>query len=1249
MAIISKIESALQQINDASFQELCNRYLYHKYNPNSITPIGSVIGKEKARKGTPDTFFVNNDGKFTFIEYTTQKQSDNPKSFFSKIKRDIYKCFDGNKTNILAEDISKVVICHTGKLPAAEIKELTKVCTGKNSICKFEQYGISDIAYGLIGYPGLLKEYLDIDIGSEQLLEVSEFIAGYEKPDLKLATPLSNLFLGRNKELENGLQILDSNSILIVNGASGTGKSRYALEVCRRFLSNNHSYKLLCVSNKGIPIYEDLQTQLNKTQDYLFLIDDANRIVANFNSILYLIKENRKGKVKLVITVRDYAAPLINALVAEFTSQQVLLESLSDDDIAAILKSSSFNINNHFFIEKIQKISRGNARIAVMCAIIANKEQTLDALNDVSQLYELYFKDAFDKITEIDEINALKVLGLISFFRTISKDHEDTNKKIFSIFKIDEDTFWEICYKLNQKEFVDLFNNQVVKISDQILSTYIFYKVYFESSILDFGLLVKHFIEFESNFFDSINPLLIAYDYKNIREKLNSIITTYWPTLITGASVEEVMKVIKIFWFCCETHSLSYIKKYVDSLPQPDEICYSFEYDQNHISFRATNTNILTLLAEFRHSEPAHIKMSFELMVLYIRKNPQEAGLFAYLMKEKYLFKRTNHLYGDTLQHTLIDFLIENIQKDGVDSIYIKIFFDVSANLLKIHFTDTESSGNNFYIINFSLYPTDSIKKLRHKIWTQVWNLYPTHKDSVYTVLSSVNFPENEDEDYVWRYDAEIILPLLIENLDYNDFRACEAAHYYFDILDERKIIGYDKRLKRKATNRLFRLFRLFSREYRVDWRKDNEIRREKLNRYCQDFDFTKYIKLFDDLTTIKNVKKGHFDYESHISQIIADIAPKDINLFLELLGYAIVNYQFSYQPYQILNSYFKEMPDNYQPIFDCLETNAKDKPYWLFAFHACIPENLIKDNYQKLIDHFFAIVKSETQFWSLNHILDKYSNYLPAEELYSRTVSILDQQSEIDPSSSFYIDAEFFEKAFPYCKDIFDQYCHLYYTCKKSERHYDYDNSVLRQIISFKPDEIVNFFKYVYGKATSRYDFDKERMNFVWELENYEEILMLCIDYFMQLQYLWCKEDAISVLFTDLGNNTEKAHLFIRKMINNYYDNKDYIYMIFLVIASCLGKYKCEYIQQYLSLNPNFETFKKLQLFPMHRLYAGSRIPYIKREIESWQEIIATVKELSPAINYLEHIEYLESHIGYCQRDIEHEAKREFQDRYNS
>lgn len=1242
MSIINKIEVALQQINDAIFQELCNQYLVRLYNLHSLTPTGSVIGKEKTRKGTPDTFFVDDQGGYVFVEYTTQQQSVGSRSFFSKIQEDISKCLDPQKTKIPVEQIHKIIVCHTGKLSASEVKEFTQLCTAQNSGCHFEQYGLSELAYGLIQYPELIQEYLRIHISSGQLMKVSEFLTYYEKPELKLATSLRNQFLGRQAELTQGLQILQDDPIVIIHGASGTGKSRFALELCDKFILSNPTYTLFCVADKGVTIYEDLQNQLHQDQDYLFFIDDANRMLPNVRFILYLLQENRKGKIKLVITVRDYAVSSVSDLVTEFRNQQIQLAPLSDDVISDILKSDSFNIQNSFFIDKIERIARGNARIAVMCASVANREQSLSALNDVSQLYEIYFKEAFDTIKKIDHVNALKVLGLISFFRTISKDQTDLNQKIYTYFDINEETFWKTCDKLYQHEFVDLYDNQIVKISDQILATYLFYQAFFASDVLDFKILVKYFIDFDVNFYDTINPLLIAYEYKEIKSRLSTVITSFWPQLIAERSVDEVMKVIRIFYFCCEIPALLYIKKYIANLPQPTEVPYVSAYNLKNYG---RDTDILALLAEFRYSEPAIVKASLELMISYIHKKPQKAESLADLIKEKYTFKRTSLISDNIPQHTLIDFLIENIRKNHGDLIYRQLFLAIAGHFLGTYFHEIESFGINFSLYNFSLYPTESIKIFRNKLWQQLWDFYPTHKDSIYTVLLSLSFPREENEKEIWRHDAAFVLPVILEHLDYRDFQACEAAHYYLDILDRQQIVPYDKQLKRKATNRLFKLHLFFLRNYRNDWWKDHELKQDKLRKYHQNFNFDQYIQLFDDLTTIRSIKNDDTLYGYDVSQIIANIATKDTNLFLKVLEYAIVHYSFNYQPYVILNSYFKANPDNYLPLFDCLTRVGENRSDWRFAFHACLPENLInEDHYVLLSNHFCSLLEKATSFLiDIASILDKYSHYASQKELYTTVIVLLNERHHDTSSSIPYIDPQFFHKAFEYSEGIFDQYCRVYYLCKKLHSHYDSPNEVLKQILSYKPDEIVNFFKTSYGDAKSMQDFDNENLSFIWELGNYEDILIFGIDYFMQLEYVWDRAELTSILFTNLGKHQEKAYAFVRKMINRHYDTKEYIDVIFLVIANCLEEYKCEYIKQYLILNPDFETFRDIQLFPLFQAYTGSIIPYIQHEIEEWEKIIVTAKELSPALNYLEHIDYLETKKKCCQQALEEETRREF------
>ena len=48
-------------------------YIYKKFGFSKIKIIGSVRGKEKTAKGTPDTLFQESEEKGVFTEYTTQK------------------------------------------------------------------------------------------------------------------------------------------------------------------------------------------------------------------------------------------------------------------------------------------------------------------------------------------------------------------------------------------------------------------------------------------------------------------------------------------------------------------------------------------------------------------------------------------------------------------------------------------------------------------------------------------------------------------------------------------------------------------------------------------------------------------------------------------------------------------------------------------------------------------------------------------------------------------------------------------------------------------------------------------------------------------------------------------------------------------------------------------------------------------------------------------------------------------------
>ena len=127
MSKITDIENAIIQLGAGEFQKFCDTFLSKMNKYGAILGLGMKSGTLKTTKGNPDTYFVRENGKYVFVAYTTQKDS-----IFEKIKKDIEKCLDPNKTGVELADIEEIVCCHTSSnLYAGDDQKLHEICSDK--------------------------------------------------------------------------------------------------------------------------------------------------------------------------------------------------------------------------------------------------------------------------------------------------------------------------------------------------------------------------------------------------------------------------------------------------------------------------------------------------------------------------------------------------------------------------------------------------------------------------------------------------------------------------------------------------------------------------------------------------------------------------------------------------------------------------------------------------------------------------------------------------------------------------------------------------------------------------------------------------------------------------------------------------------------------------------------------------------------------------------------------------------------
>ena len=387
---------------------MCDSFLALRNSNYSVfSRTGSQRRKQKTVKGTPDAFLLLPNGRFIFIECST-----NVTAGLSKLQKDIEKCIDETHTGIPLNQIEEIILCVNFNLNTEEVQLLIDLLA-KTRI-KLTLYTLDALSIELhLNHRDLTHLYLGLPLDTGQIVSIETFIGEYNKASQGISTPLDNTFLHRENELKELKESINNFDFIIVTGAAGIGKTKLSLEGINGFLSENLSYTAYCISYKSHTLLDDLYQYFKSEKDYLLFVDDANRIDA-FNQITGFYKSERKGKLKVIITVRDYAFQGIGILCQEFSPKRINIVKFVDEQIIEIIKAKPFEILNPDFQKEIVRIADGNPRLAIMTALLAKAEQNIYALYDVSDLFEKFFSTFIKDDGEFaNELN-IKCLGLIS-------------------------------------------------------------------------------------------------------------------------------------------------------------------------------------------------------------------------------------------------------------------------------------------------------------------------------------------------------------------------------------------------------------------------------------------------------------------------------------------------------------------------------------------------------------------------------------------------------------------------------------------------------------------------------------------------------------------------------------------------------------------------------------------------------------------------------------------------------------------
>lgn len=1252
MSKVNQIQNAIRGLGQGDFQKLADAYL-HKKGYDRINSLGSVVGANKTRKGRPDTLIPLDNGKYVFAEYTTQQER-----VFEKLKDDLLGCFDEQDTGIPVEKIQTIVFCHTSEISAGELNSLAEECQRRN--VNLDIFGISRISFDLYQYyPGLARDSLGVEVDTGQIVPLDEFIASYNKN--KGATPLDTAFHFREKELDNILTSLEADNLVILSGRPGIGKSRLAIEGCRRFAEKHPEYQIRCIFNRGPDLFEDLRVHFSELKHYLIFVDDANR-VSRFEYFVQLLQDQPESRqIKVITTVRDYAAGKVTDAARPCGNAPIInLQPLTSDQIRQLVKDL-YGITNPHYLDRIAEIAKGNPRLAIMAARVAKEMNTLASIHDVSGLYDGYFSSILKHFEGLDSPNLLKAAGIVAFFRVIDRTQEDARNAIETVFGIPFDEFWAAVEHLHDLEMVDLYENEVVRTSDQVLATYLFYLAFFKNKVLSLSPLINEFFPRLSNrIVDALYPVINAFNSEAVIRALRPSIDAVWTKTIQAGDQKAMFQLIETFWFAKETDALIYVRDQIGQM-QPESIASSeitFEPDSY-----VPSSSVLSVLANFRNSDDNNLRIALGLMCDYLEKRPAEVPKLLHIATKELGFRPDSHVWGFRVQRMVVEVLGERT-KAGGDTLFSKVFLQIAEQYLHTHFEFTwPMEGHTIKWTQFDLPALPSIFELRKLIWSRVFELHrvPAIQGGVLDLLlaHSKSGGLQVSVHEIVAKDAPDVLAFLQSQLRPERYRHCVVVQAYLDLL-KRHGVTFDEGLRNKFTNDAYALFELL----RDDWGEKRELelsideyerlKKQRIREHFQAHDVSGYIRFFDSCAEIRSgleQKAQDYQLQSGIVEVLQALAARNPVLYRGVLEhYLTLGDPFEIHPFLSVQSLVSACgSEKAGKLLTVSEWHSKRK--WIFAFFQSLPaQEITADHVRQLCENYEA-----AEFRDIPRDWDFLLNYRQQEpKLVVRVAEILLRKTQHDPVFGHTF-SMLFNPHTQTSKLMGDLYAddvamlkQAYLAFLQADIHGDYDGHVFNYLLDRDPDFIREYVNWRYRdqELPGRHD-ESRNYTFLWKRDDFLKLGVQLVEQIYDKEkerghvWGWYLQAffAIDKNTRATAHRTAREDELLRLLIDKRNSDQEFMQLVFGVVEEFEPQRRVQFVAHFLKHNKDFDDFKALPLEPSHSSWSGSAVPMLQGRVEFFESLLPLVN----TVEFLQHKQHVERFIDGSRRSIEFEKKRDF------
>lgn len=1238
MGRLQEIEDRLVQINESVFQELCDQFLsIRNKNVSAFSRIGSQIGKQKTVLGTPDSAFLLPNGRYIFVEHST-----NVTKGVKKLEEDVLKCLNSEKTGIPREQIAEIIICINFRLSLEDLDKLRQLTIRTRIVLTV--YALDELAIELhLNHRDLVHQYLGLSLDTGQVVSIDKFILDYNNAGNKLATPLDNTFLHREKELNALISDLETKDLLILTGPPGVGKTKLALEGINAFTAKYAKFKAFCISYKHHTLLEDLNQYFDNNDEFVLFVDDANRIDV-FEQIIGFFRSIKNHRVKLVITVRDYAYSEISLRCAEYSLVRIDVPKLTDQQIIDIIKAEPFGITNSDYYDVIVTIADGNPRIAIMTALLAKAHQNLNALRDVSDLFDTYFATFVLDKTELNVDVNIRCLGIISFFYTLPYKERSVVEPILKNFNVNFNDFIEVIDKLDRLEIVEV-QYEHVKIPEQNLATYFFYRAFIKEDLLSFEVLLANYFENNARRFrDTVIPSNNTFGAVKVMDKLQPHLKKYLQKV--KGEEETAYKFLETFYFYLQEDTLSFAYEKIMALPQVEQT-YNIQESKNNIFH--DKDKLVDLLSDFFYLGES-IQNAIEMLFEYTRRVPLAINDLLHEIREHLIYDREDFQYGLFRQKILFGILDKGIKKR--DKLCEAVFYEIAPIFLGFHFHKSRGGRKNeIYMYEIFLPDEEFVREFRKNIW-QILN--DSYSNDPISSLNTLNLYSTKFDVTVglMSYEAPLVISIIETHLHSTSFVDCEFVQTMVRRWKNHNI-ETDKcdELSMIFVNSTYEVF------LKIDWNryrdkemydfddyKEYEALKEAEIRSLFKFKSKEEIlEFFDTFVYLRKLAKDNWNYNNTLDIVIDENFKADFDLGCLFLKTVIESgNEIGYIPRRVFANHLKEKykADTLWKLITAKKFSGAED--WELAFYDFVAVDLIT------VDLADSILNTMKQLQSTHLIhFERLKRFLDVKpDLFQELLRVMvsknrDEKVQLRAWMSFY------DEYFNFLGNDLELIEEAYLQQIKAD-HFDYDGKGFQSILEKDKGFLLKYLQDHYSDFRRTHRSNLKRLGFVWNVPDIEETLEKALDFIVTKDTsLGILEHFSNSFFIDLLDQKKtRARDFILNYVRKNYQSREKMNMIVDISRHTMREFFDDILLLFISLTQDVDLFSKI-LWRGNGASGVGDVILADIEAADWRNILGTVNKSEVGLSLYPIKKCLNDKIDACIEQGKWERKQRFLERY--